>query len=74
MKRKLLIALIGLSLLVTACSSSTQAATETPATVPTTVANSTIIAEGRLEPIRYAEIAFNASGVSAKCWSRKVKP
>mgnify|MGYP001336655031 CR=1 FL=1 len=63
MNRKLLITLIGLSLLFTACSSSGQAATETPETVPTVVADSTIIAEGRLEPIRYAEIAFNASGV-----------
>jgi multidrug resistance efflux pump len=62
MKRNLLIALIGLSLLVTACSSGKEA-TATPQATPTAVGNSTIIAEGRLEPIRYAELAFNASGV-----------
>ena len=63
MKRKLLITLIGLSLLVTACSSSGKTPTGTPEATPTAVASSTIIAEGRLEPIRFAEIAFNASGV-----------
>src|SRR5512140_2671174 len=62
MKRNLLITLIGLSLLVTACSTG-KAATQTPATTPTAVADSTIVAEGRLEPVRFAEIAFNASGV-----------
>jgi multidrug resistance efflux pump len=63
MQRKLLITLIGLSLLFTACSSSSKTATQTPAATPTAVANGKIIAEGRLEPIRYAEIAFNTSGV-----------
>ncbi|HMB21448.1 MAG: efflux RND transporter periplasmic adaptor subunit [Chloroflexota bacterium] len=63
MKQKIIIVLIGLSLLATACSSSTPAATETPATNPTAAADGTIIAEGRLEPIRYAEIAFTASGI-----------
>ncbi len=63
MKRKLFITLMGLSLLFTACSSPGKAATATPTAVPTVIADSTIIAEGRLEPIRYAEIAFNASGI-----------
>jgi len=62
MKQKLLIALLGLSLLFTACSSPDQA-TATPEAIPTVIADSTIIAEGRVEPIRYAEIAFTASGV-----------
>jgi multidrug efflux pump subunit AcrA (membrane-fusion protein) len=31
--------------------------------IPTVLADSTILAEGRLEPVHYAEIAFNASGV-----------
>jgi HlyD family secretion protein len=31
--------------------------------IATVVADSTIIAEGRVEPVRYAEIAFTASGV-----------
>jgi HlyD family secretion protein len=63
MKHKLLVTLIGLSLLLAACGSLDQAATSTPDAIPTVVADSTIIAEGRVEPIRYAEIAFTASGV-----------
>ncbi len=62
MKRILLITFISLSLLLTACSASSKA-TPTAEVTPTAAADGTIIAEGRLEPIRYAEIAFNASGV-----------
>jgi multidrug resistance efflux pump len=54
---------IGLSLFFTACTSSKQAATSTPEAIPTVIADSTIIAEGRVEPIRSVEIAFTASGV-----------
>ena len=53
--------LVALSLLLAACSAGT-AATPTQEAAPTLVADSTIIAEGRLEPLRYAEIAFTASG------------
>ena len=63
MKLRSLFVLIGLSLLATACSGAGAAAAPTPEAIPTVIADSTIIAEGRLEPIRYAEIAFNASGV-----------
>src|SRR5512138_3311092 len=61
MKHKLLITLVGLTLLFTACSPTAQ--TPTPEVIPTVLADNTIIAEGRLEPVRYAEISFNASGV-----------
>jgi len=37
-------------------------ATATPEVIPPVIAENTIIAEGRVEPIRYAEIAFNISG------------
>lgn len=60
MKRIVFIALIGLTLLAAACS---PAATATPIVIPTVIADSTIIAEGRLEPVRFGEISFNASGV-----------
>jgi multidrug resistance efflux pump len=60
MKRKLLLSLIGLTLLFTACS---PASTATPQVIPTVIADSTIIAEGRVEPLRFGEISFNASGV-----------
>jgi len=63
MKHKLLVTIIGLSLLLAACTSPDQAATSTTDAIPTVVADSTIIAEGRVEPTRYAEIAFTASGV-----------
>jgi multidrug resistance efflux pump len=60
MKRKLLLSLIGLTLLFTACAPAT---TATPELIPTVIADSTIIAEGRVEPLRFGEISFNASGV-----------
>ena len=63
MKHKLLLTLMSLSLLLTACSSSGQAASATAEAIPTVIADDTIIAEGRLEPVRYAEIAFSTSGV-----------
>ena len=59
----LTIVLFFLALSLSACNASAQAATEPSATVPAVTDPSAIIAEGRLEPIRYAEIAFNASGV-----------
>ena len=61
MKRTFIIVLIGLSLLITACGAG-GAATPTPEAAATVIADSAIIAEGRLEPIRFAEIAFTASG------------
>jgi multidrug resistance efflux pump len=63
MKQKLFVVLILLSLLVSACSAAGQAGTATPEAIPTVIADSTIIAEGRLEPARDAKIAFTASGV-----------
>lgn len=62
MKYKILATLMGISLLLAACSpGANPAATPTP--IPIVKADTAIIAEGRLEPVRYAEIAFNASGV-----------
>jgi len=63
MNYRLFITLIALSLLVSACGAGGQAGTATPEAIPTVIADSTIIAEGRLQPVRDAEIAFNASGV-----------
>ena len=50
------------SLLLGACGSSAAAPTEATA-IPIVQADDTLIAEGRVEPIRYAEIAFSAGGV-----------
>jgi multidrug resistance efflux pump len=63
MKNKNLVILLTLSLLITACSTSGNAASATPEAIPTVIADNTIIAEGNIEPIRFAEIAFNAGGV-----------
>jgi len=63
MKKTMFIILAALSLFVTACSTSGKAATATPEIIPTVIANDTIIAEGRVEPIHYAEIAFGTSGM-----------
>jgi len=50
------------SLLFAACSASVgQPATATP--LPIVQADDTLIAEGRVEPVQYAEIAFTAGGV-----------
>jgi multidrug resistance efflux pump len=59
MKHKLFIPLLSLALLFTACS---PAATATSAPIPTVIADSTIVAEGRVEPVNYAEITFTSGG------------
>ena len=61
MKPKLFMTLILASLIVAACGTA-NAPTPTPESAPTVVADSSIIAEGRLEPVRFADIAFTASG------------
>jgi len=62
MKTKIILLFILASLLFAACSpSDTQSTEATP--IPTVIADETLIAEGRIEPVQYAEIAFNANGV-----------
>src|SRR5690242_11886814 len=63
MKQKTFVVLMLLSLLVSACSAGAKAPTATPAAIPTVGADSAITAEGRVEPLRDAEIAFTASGI-----------
>jgi multidrug resistance efflux pump len=63
MKLVKLFAFVLLALALTACgagkaSQATPAATQAPV-----VADSTIVAEGRVEPANYAEVAYNGSGV-----------
>lgn len=61
-KRSLYAAIVlSLGLLVSACGSAANT-TASPEALPTVIADDTIIAEGRLEPIHYAEIAFSAGG------------
>jgi HlyD family secretion protein len=62
MKAKHLPLIILISLLFAACSPSVAQPTE-PAAIAPVIADTSIVAEGRLEPVHFAEIAFTASGV-----------
>ncbi|MCA2002238.1 MAG: efflux RND transporter periplasmic adaptor subunit [Chloroflexi bacterium] len=61
MKPVKLLALSLFALFLAACGSAT--ATPEAEAIPTVVADDTVIAEGKLEPIHYAELALNASGL-----------
>lgn len=63
MKHTILILLVGLSLLATACASSGNAVTPAAEEIPVVPADDSIVAEGRVEPLHYAEIAYSTSGV-----------
>ena len=53
--------LVSAGLLISACGAAGESTAEaTP--IPTVVAEDVIVAEGRLEPIHYVDIAFNANG------------
>ena len=62
MKKIFLFAVLALSLLVTGCSASATEAPAAAASIAPVTADSTITAEGRLEPVYYTDLAFNASG------------
>ena len=62
MKNRIFILLVAVSLLAGACSAPNNPAA-TPEVLPTALADKTIVAEGKVEPVLFAEIAFNASGV-----------
>ena len=62
MKTKLSSFILFTSLLFTACSPSGARPVEATV-VPPAIADTSIMSEGRLEPVRFAEIAFTASGV-----------
>lgn len=63
MKPKFLIILLAVSLLIAACGSGNKSTSAPPEVIPTVIADDTIIAEGRVEPVHYAQIAFSTSGV-----------
>jgi multidrug efflux pump subunit AcrA (membrane-fusion protein) len=61
MKKIFFLSLLAMSLLVAGCG--TAAATPEATPIPTVLADNAVISEGRLEPIHYAELALNASGL-----------
>ena len=73
MKTKLLPLVIFMSLLFAACSPSGAQPTEAAA-IPPVIADTSIMAEGRLEPIHFAEIAFTASGVISEVLVQEGEP
>ena len=62
MKATFVIAVLFMSLLVSACSAGNAPTAATPEVLPTVLADTAIIAEGRLEPVRAAKIAFPTGG------------
>jgi len=61
MKRINFLSFLALSLLIAACGTAAPTPEATP--IPTVIDESAIITEGRLEPIRFVEVASNASGL-----------
>ncbi|MBK9207718.1 MAG: efflux RND transporter periplasmic adaptor subunit [Anaerolineales bacterium] len=61
MKYIKLITLSLLALMIAACGTATATPEATP--IPTVIADTTIISEGRLEPVHYTELALNANGL-----------
>lgn len=59
---KLLLTIAVMGLLLTACGGAPSAA-PTPTAIPTVLADTAIITEGFVEPVRFAEIALNANGL-----------
>lgn len=69
LKTIVLFSLLVLSLLSTACGAA--GTTPTPTSIPTVQADEVIIAEGRVEPIHYADIALNASGLVSEVFNKE---
>ena len=73
MKTKLFSLIIFISLVLPACSASSAQLTEATE-IPPVIADTSIMAEGRLEPVNFAEIAFTASGVISEVLVQEGEP
>ena len=65
-----ILTILALSLFLSACGAKT-AATPTPAAIATVKADNVIISEGRVEPIHYADISLNTSGLVSDVLSKE---
>jgi multidrug efflux pump subunit AcrA (membrane-fusion protein) len=63
MNPKIFVSMMFVMALITACGTPAETPAEPSATLPAIIDSSGVTAEGRLEPVRFAEIAFNTSGV-----------
>ena len=70
MNRKILFPILVVSLLVAGCSG-LNATAATPTAIPTVPADPSTIAEGRVEPVRYVDIALNSSGLVSEVMSKE---
>ena len=70
MKTNLVSLAIFMSLLLAACASAGKQPTQTTSIAPV-IADASIIAEGRVEPIYFAGIAFTTSGVISEVLVRE---
>ena len=65
-----LMIIVALSLLLAACSPATGAA-PTPAPISTVKADDVVVAEGRVEPVRYTQLALNANGLVSEVLAKE---
>jgi multidrug resistance efflux pump len=72
MKSIKFLTLIALALTIAACG--TAPATAEATLIPTVVADTTIISEGRLEPVHYTELALNANGLISEVLKSEGEP
>ncbi len=70
MNRKIFFIILVASLLVAGCSG-LSAKAATPTAIPTVPADPATIAEGRVEPVRYVNIALNSSGLVSEVMSKE---
>ena len=70
MNRKIFIIILAASLLLAGCSG-LSAKAATPTAIPTVPADPSTIAEGRVEPVRYVNIALNSSGLVSEVMSKE---
>ena len=73
MKTKLFLLIVLTSLLFAGCSPSAAQPAE-PTALPAIIADTAIMAEGRLEPVQFAEIAFTASGAISEVLVEEGEP
>src|SRR5258706_756707 len=72
MKHLKLLTFMILTICIGACG--TAPATARAPAIPTVVADKTIVTEGRLDPIHYAELALNASGLVSDVLATQGQP